>query len=457
MSEHRFTQFDWPLQSAVEGLKWPAILPPAGANLLALLYQFEKSQWWPESTLRQATNRQLCQLIEFASRNSPYYSRTVPPDFATEESVLNRWSEAPILTRINLQDNFDDVKTSNLPKSHGRTFPSRTSGSTGMPVSFIATDLTALFWQAISLRERQWHNHNLSGKLAAIRFSDTGQQERHEDNWGAATAGWIKTGPAVMLDIQTNTEGQLNWLVNENPDYLLTHPSVLRDLAILSLDSGVILPNLKSIQTIAENLDAEVRNLCDAAWGVGIVDSYSTREVGYVALQCPEHDHYHIQAESLYVEILDDDNRPCRPGEIGRVIVTDLHNFATPLIRYELGDYAEVGSECDCGRTLPVIKRICGRSRNVATHPDGSRHWPVLDYNGYRKIVPYRQLQVVQTSLEKVEVRMVCDSRPSTQQEQRMVPLIQSSLGYPFKVSYSYPEKIPRSAGGKFEDFRSEI
>src|SRR6202012_3802852 len=88
------------------------------------------------------------------------------------------------------------------------------------------------------------------------------------------------------------------------------------------------------------------------------------------------HDHYHVQSEMLIAEVLRDDGTPCAPGEIGRLVLTDLCNFGMPMIRYEINDYAEVGALCDCGRGLPVLTRIMGRRRNMALDPDGRMFWP---------------------------------------------------------------------------------
>ena len=99
---------------------------------------------------------------------------------------------------------------------------------------------------------------------------------------------------------------------------------------------------------------------------------YSSQEVGYIALQCPENESYHIQAENVLVEILDDDGLPCEPGEVGRVVVTALHNLATPLLRYDIGDYAEVGSPCSCGRRVyPCFGDVWSPAQHVS-----SAGWP---------------------------------------------------------------------------------
>src|SRR3546814_3878705 len=91
--------------------------------------------------------------------------------------------------------------------------------------------------------------------------------------------------------------------------------------------------------TVGETVSAKARGLVQRAWGVPLKDSYSCEEAGYLTMQCPDHEVYHVQSENVLLEVVDDDGRPCGPGETGRVLITSLHNFATPLIRYELGDY----------------------------------------------------------------------------------------------------------------------
>jgi phenylacetate-CoA ligase len=110
---------------------------------------------------------------------------------------------------------------------------------------------------------------------------------------------------------------------------------------------------------MGEILEPGLRALCQRQWGVPARDNYSCTELATLALTCPEHDHLHIQAERVLLEILDDQNRPCAPGEVGRVVVTGLVNFATPLIRYEIGDRAVAGSPCPCGHIRCSISCRC--------------------------------------------------------------------------------------------------
>src|SRR4030095_11467714 len=141
--------------------------------------------------------------------------------------------------------------------------------------------------------------------------------------------------------------------------------------------------------------------------GLPIEDNYSSQEAGIVALQCPESEIYHTMAESLVVEVLDDEGRACAEGEIGRVVVTDLHNFAAPLFRYDIGDYAEVGGPCSSGRTLPTFRRVLGRRRNLLMKADGSRFLPRAGFETFDQVAPIQQYQVIQHALDDIEFKLV--------------------------------------------------
>jgi phenylacetate-CoA ligase len=163
-------------------------------------------------------------------------------------------------------------------------------------------------------------------------------------------------------------------------------------------------------------------------------------------------------AESTILEVLDSGGRPCKPGEIGRVVVTDLINFATPIVRYDTGDYAEAAGPCPCGRGLPTLKHVMGRERNLIVMPDGNRVWPHLATSRFRDIAPILQYQFIQHDLEHIEARFVAASRLGSEQEDRLKAALQETLGYPFMITFTYfSDEIPRSAGGKLEQFISKV
>jgi phenylacetate-CoA ligase len=310
-----------------------------------------------------------------------------------------------------------------------------------------------LFWKALTLREHAWHRRDLGRKLAVIRFGQNGRAS----NWGAATAGLVQTGECVNRGVDTDAASNLAWLEQEAPAYLLTYPSIAVELARVSIARGVPLPGLLEVRTIAESLPPEARLLCRQAWDVPLSDVYSAEEVGQIALQCPQHEHYHVQAESLIVEVLNERGERCAPGELGRIVVTDLHNFATPLVRYEIGDYGEPGPACSCGRGLPVLSRIAGRVRNMLLTADGRRFWPALNERAFIEVAPVLQHQIAQKEYDLLEARLVTARPLEAAEEERLREMVLAVMPAGMRLVFRYCDSLPRGAGGKFEDFVCEV
>ncbi|MBT8420206.1 MAG: phenylacetate--CoA ligase family protein [Gammaproteobacteria bacterium] len=443
---------------------FPAVVSNYPATILAPLYQLEQSQWWSPQQILEKQFQQLGNVLSHAYNTIPFYktrlenARIDPRQGITSE----QWRKIPILVRRDFQGKEQQFLTSALPKGHGRVGEITTSGSTAEPIKIYTTELTQLFWNVFTLRDHYWHKRDFRKKLVSIRFFK-GDQAQYPDGanmatWGNPVQLLHHTGPSCALDIKkTDVSDQLAWLSRQEPGYLLTYPSNALELAKLTLDRGLKFPSLQELRLIGEVVDQEVLDICAQAWNVPIVDVYSANEVGYIALQCPEHRNYHIQSENLYVEILHENGTPCAPGEVGKVVVSTLHNFAMPLIRYAIGDYAEVGEPCSCGRGLPVLDRILGRTRNMLVLPTGEKYWPILGLEELTKIAPIRQRQVVQRMLHDIEVRLTTERPLTRAEEDKLREMILSKLGYRFNLSFVYLDRIERSAGGKFEEFISKV
>jgi phenylacetate-CoA ligase len=298
--------------------------------MLAMQYQLARSQWWPREEIERQQLRQLDAVLRHAVETAPFYARRLIEAGYSDRSPIDRdrYTRLPITHRADVQTSLDLMQSSRPPADHGRRLEGYTSGSIGTPLRFFGTEITHFFWGALNLRDHRWHGRDLTRKHAVIR---AGIDDGPVSGWGASSEVAYPTGPGAGLNIRADIDAQLHWLQREAPGYLLTHPSNLRALALRSIDGGLALPGLLEARTFGELVEPELRDLCRRAWNVPLIDMYSAEEVGYIALQCPEHEHYHVQSENLIVEVLDDADRPCAPGEIGRVVVTTLHNFMMPL------------------------------------------------------------------------------------------------------------------------------
>jgi phenylacetate-CoA ligase len=451
--------------SSVPGIVWPALPGGTTGLLLATLYQLETSQYLPAEELRARQFRQLAPLVAHALKTVPYYRTAwTSAGVALEEPITPaRWARLPILTRRQAQEAGATLRSDAVPSAHGNVASATTTGSTGMPLTVSKTALTQFFWDVFTLREERWHGRDLSAKLAAIRNDDrrpaghVGLYESRFSDWGPPVASTYPTGPASMLDIRSSLAEQVEWLRREAPAYLLTFGLNLLFLARYCREHAIALPSLRGVRSSGEVLAEGTREACRAAWGVDVVDVYSAVEAGYIALQCPAAETYHVQAENALVEILDGDGRPCAPGEVGRVIVTPLHNYATPLIRYEIGDFAEVGAPCPCGRSLPTLTRILGRTREMLLLPSGEERFPYFLKKVLAQFGAIIQHQIVQRSRDHLEVVLAARAPLAVAEEERLRHAIRDGFGHPFRVTFTYCEEIPRAANGKYQEFRREV
>jgi phenylacetate-CoA ligase len=443
-------------RSTVTGLQWPALPDSVGASLLAVHYQLAQSEWRPARQLAAASTNQLAALLRHARDTVPAYARCLaglPLD--DPQALTAAWHQLPLLRRADVQALGDELHSRAVPADHGQIIEYHTSGSTGRPLRGVQTELSHFFFGALNLREHLWQRRDVGGTFAAIR---TEVEDTRLPGWGRAIEAVFKTGPAVTLPIHTPVDRQLDWLLKHNPDYLLTHPGNLRGLLLLALQHGVKPARLRGLGSFGEQLPDDLRTLCRDVWSLPLADVYSCEEAGYIALQCPQvAEHYHVQAENLLVEVLDTTDRPCAVGATGEVVLTTLHNFAMPLIRYAIGDFAEVGPPCPCGRGLPVLRRIHGRARNLLRLPDGSQHWPSFPAQDWLAVAPVRQFRLRQTAIERIEVELVTARPLEPAEESALRQMLQSRLGHPFQIVLQTVAGIPRSPGGKFEDFVCEI
>ena len=446
------------VKSFLPGIVWPAVPDEHGARLLALLWQFAQTERWPAEQLLAHQLRQLSMVVAHARQHTRYYRDHLSGADDRPLSTLSDLRELTLLTRRDLQDGVVSMSSDHIPPQYGKPVEKRSSGSTGQPVLVRSTGLDALIWQANALRDHHWHQRDLSLKLAAIRAFGAGAADPPDGSvarvWGAASAAVYETGPAAMLSLNADAATQAAWLLRHKPGYLLTFPNILAKLLDYLEQEKAALPWLRAVLCVGETVTPLLRQRCRAVLNVSIEDVYSSQELGYIALQCPVSGQYHVMAESVLVEVLDVAGNPCAPGETGRMVISSLHNYAMPLIRYELGDYATVGNACTCGRTLPVLERIAGRERNMLRLPGGKWRWPVVGVLPYSEVAPVRQFKIIQRSLEELEVNFVTDRDLTDGEEARLGAMIIESLGHPFRLNIAcVREDFPRAPNGKFEEF----
>jgi phenylacetate-CoA ligase len=452
-----------PMTLARTPIVWPSYVAPWPVAMPDLAAGLERSQRWDEGALCAGQQAQLMALLEWAAAKIPYYKESdwlaeaLGQLRARQRDFWEIWRTLPILAKSELRSEGKRLNARDVPQSHlplGRTI---TSGSTGISVEVATTAVTAAIWKALTLREHFWSRRDVAKRLGAIRYlpkADRDAKGYTQASWPSLIAALGETGPFSIIHVGLPIDTLADWLVRFDPHYLIAHPSVVTALLDELSAAGRGPASLKEVLFVAEPLPPALQARLAEQHGVRSAEYYSANEVGYIALRCAEAGRLHVQSEAVFVEILDSAGRPCAPGETGRVVVTSLHNLATPLIRYELGDYAVAGGRCSCGRTLPVIDRVLGRVRNLVRTPDGRRHWPV-ELGKFRAMPAIRQFQYVQSGPETIELRVVLNEPLSTEEQLQAQRMVREALGYPFKVAIKPVEEIARGPTGKYEEFLS--
>jgi phenylacetate-CoA ligase len=421
------------------------------AAIAALVGELDKSQYFTVEQLTHIQESQLANIVKYHSQRSTHFAARLTAQGLNPKDILNLTNLKKLkpIAKKDIQQAGDNFNVKHVPPAHLPIGQSETSGSTGEPVTLNKSKLCDLFWNAHTLRDHQWYNRDYTGKLTSIRA--TNRKYLEADNWGGPVHMLYGTGPGQGIPVSMDIQQQMKHLKEFQPNIIIVHAGVLAGMITEWERTGYTLTELKHLKNIGDTLHDDTRQRFKTLTGLTIEDNYSSSEVGCIAIQCPEGGMFHIMAENLIVEVINNDGTDCQPGEVGRVVVTDLFNAAAPIIRYDIGDYAEVGTACTCGRHLPTLKRILGRERGLFQRADGSRFWPTAGQYAAAKVVQVQQWQIIQHSLDDIEYKLVTDQPLTQEQHDQLLIIFKERLGFDCVRITEYRDTIPLK-NGKYEE-----
>lgn len=323
-----------------------------------------ESQYWPLGNLEEYQLVKLKKLLKHAASNIPFYQkRFADAGFSPAEMIgVSDIEKIPLLTKKEIQDNFENMVNPKLDKKELEL--NSTGGSTGMPLNFYQ-DSDYKHW-ADAARERAWKymvgysTGEIEGVLwGAVR--DIGKKH----NVFQKLKTLCRESNVVLNTFDLDEKPLRNWIQWYNiikPNILRGYASSLIHLAQFVERNKLQIHRATSIVSTTEVLYPHMRELVEKILGGKVFDSYGCREVSQIATECSEHMGFHIVMENQYVELVDQ-----------KIVVTNLNNFAMPLIRYEVGDLAEHIDikQCKCGRSSPRITKLMGRDNENIELPSG--------------------------------------------------------------------------------------
>jgi phenylacetate-CoA ligase len=317
--------------------------------------------------------------------------------------------------------------------------------------------LTHTTAQAALFRSMAWHNVETSEAMFQW-FGAKPDFARWPD--GAITSGWGSPwkplGKTILLNHVEPVEHAIEMIKKHRPSYVSAKPNSLLELAqACSAQKEEI--KLKGMFAFAAATNEITREECFRVFGCPILSLYASKEVYNIAHQCEvEQSHHHANWELMLIEVLDQNGRPCSPGQSGRLVVTPFYNTAQPFIRYEQGDMVTLGTTCSCGRTLPVIERIDGRIFHMFRLPGGrkmSLRLPAFT----RNLIGALDWQLAQIGEETVEVRYVKRQEPQPDGFDELTRTIQSQMTPKTQVLYKLMQQLPKTPAGKVLEVVCEL
>lgn len=432
---------------------------PAGEKVFEVLGLLEKTQWWSRSELEHFQQERLQALLKHAYEEVPYYHKIFrelelkPQDIKNGDDL----QKLPILTKEDIRKNLADLTAKNYSKQE--LIPSATGGSTGEPMRFFIDKEWGVWNMAAAYREWSWAGYNFGDKIAYLWGAP--QDLSHQDELKTKIFNLMHR--RMMLDAFDMTEKTLDEYVRTlrkfKPRVINAYASAVYLMAQYMENRGIDDIRPKAILTTADMLFGYKRMTIEKAFGCEVFDYYSGRDTTLQAGECPEHSGYHLAIENAVVEFVNDTEHVA-PGELGKIIITDLSNYAMPFIRYEIGDLGMPSDEiCSCGRGLPLMKSIKGRILDTIITPDGKyltgEFFPAIfaDYD----VKGINEFQIIQKRKDKLLIKIVKGNDYSDEDFSLYLNIIRKHVGEEMKIDVGFVESIPLTRSGKHRPTISEV
>jgi len=413
----------------------------------------DRSQWWSADRVADWQRDRLASLLRHAYDNVPLYREwfealgLTPNELRLPEDM----AKLPLLTKRDIQRRAADLlaqgsRRSDLTENH-------TGGSTGEPLTFFQDANFEAWSEADKLRCYRLAGYELGARWAFLWGSDF-DGRTHKGRRGQFidkliyNLKWINTFDLNVETLAVAAQQLAAW----QPQVLVAYVSSATLLARLIQTRGLKPIRPQTIQTSAEVLTADDRQLLEDVFGCRVFDRYGCREVNNIAHECEAHQGLHILAENNLIELVDGQGRPVEPGQIGRVVVTNLNNRAMPLIRYEIGDLARAATTpCVCGRGLPLLTDIIGRTADVITSPSGKLLHGEFFTHLFYKITGIQQFRVVQDTRADLRIQLVAGPRANETEIMNFLSETIQRHGDPaFRVQFEWHTQLPAASSGKF-------
>lgn len=425
-------------------------------STVSVRQQMEQSQWWPEKKLRELQIQRLRALLLHTGQHVPYY-RDLFAQLAFDPSkvcTLDDLQRLPLLEKADIRTDAERFKADDA-QGLARF---NTGGSSGQPLIFFIG--------------KQRISHDVAAKWRATRWWGVDIGDPEIVIWGSPIEHSRQDRVKQLRDRILRTEllpafemsplmldSFIAEIRRKRPKMMFGYPSALSFIARHASERGIPLDDLgiKVAFVTSEKLYDEQRSRIQTAFGCPVANGYGGRDAGFIAHECPAGG-MHLTAEDLIVEIVSPDGRVLPAGEAGEIVVTHLATGDFPFIRYRTGDVGMLDNQqCPCGRGLPLLKEIQGRTTDFIVAADGTvMHGLALIYT-VRDLPGVEQFKIIQHSRELVEVLLVAAPSFDPESCKRIVTDYHKRLGDSVTVQIRIVDRIEPEKSGKYRYVVSKL
>jgi len=440
------------------------------------LKELEGSQWFSLQQIQEIQWAKLLRLINHAYSNVPYY-RDLFDGQCIKPSDINSFDDVwkvPPLCRKAIRENFERMVAAAFDRKS--LIRRTTSGSTGEPIAILRDRHAQEIASASGLRFRKWAGHDVGEKSARIWGAgiELDQSATKKDEPSAFSLGGIKMG--IKQKLRNAIGPTVTLRASETMSQEVMEEFFIRVKTLgVSVLAGFVSAvyffaefvnknhrgeiTLKAVKTIAEVLYKHQREAIEKAFQCPVFNVYGAREFELVASECSFHRGLHINAENMYVEVVNSEGRPVPNGKSGEIAITDLNNYAMPLIRYLIGDQGTLSDgSCPCGRGLPMIEEIIGRTVDMISLSDGTfMHgsiFPSIMRNFASEVERFR---VVQRKKGEIDLYLKLYSPLTAERFEVLKLILQKTTHNKLSIKHHLVEELPLDASGKYRYVLSDV
>ncbi len=392
----------------------------------------------------------LDKLVRHAYQTSPWYRNILDKQGISLDAkfTLADLQQLPVTTKLDIRDNLEKFLSSSYSRSDLAT--AKTGGSTGVSLN--------LFFDRHCQKLRngaQQYADSFSGWKPGARIAAIWGNPPVARTFKQKLRSYLLERMIYLDTMDLNPTSMGEFVVawkNFQPDLIFGHAHSIYIFARYLLEQEVTGLSPKGIVATSMMLLDHERAAIEKAFNCKVSNRYGCEEVGLIAVECEAHQGMHINSPHIILECLDANDQPVKPGEPGKLVITDLNNMAMPLIRYRVEDVGVLSDKpCSCGRTTPILKRLEGRVADFLKKPDGGQVAGVsLVERTLTKVPGIEQMQLVQEQLHQIIINRVKGQDFSAETDQNLLAEFRQVFEPSVELVIRDVSKIPQEKSGKY-------